>query len=154
MKGLRGYTMMEIIIVLALFGILLSIVLPGYGMLDRFKTSQELKELRRDILHARNQAIVNGKTYYFKVDYDNNGYFITTDGTNIKTVTLESGLKLLTTSNTRSIEFIRTGVPNGAGTIKLVSSIGKKYDVSITPIIAKVNIYEVERWLRIIGDLL
>ncbi len=142
MKRLKGYTLIELIIVLALFGILLTFTFPSLGLLDRFKTNQELKQLRRDILYTRNQAIVKGQAYRLELDYDKNEYYILVDGSKIKIVNFESGLKLVRTPF-KSVVFERTGVPSGAGTIVLKSDTGNRYHVSITPVIAKVNIYEV-----------
>ena len=143
MKRLKGYTLIELIIVLALFGILLNLTFLKFSVLDKFKTKQELKQLRRDILYARNQAIVKGKAYYFELDYDKNGYYILIDGEKIKIVSFESGLKLVRTSF-KTVIFERTGVPSKAGTIVLKSKEGKRFEARITPIVAKVNIYEVD----------
>lgn len=142
MNRLKGYTLIELIIVLALFGILLNLTFLKFNILDKFKTNQELKQLRRDILYTRNQAIVKGQAYRFELDYDKNGYYILVDGEKIKMVSFESGLKLVRTPF-KTVIFERTGVPSGAGTIVLKSKEGKRFEARITPVIAKVNIYEV-----------
>lgn len=142
MKRQKGYTLIELIIVLALFGILINLVFINFSVLDKFKTKQELKQLRRDILYTRNQAIVKGKAYYFELDYDENGYYILIDGQKIKIVNFESGLKLVRTPF-KTVIFERTGVPSKAGTIVLKSKEGKRFEARITPVIAKVKIYEV-----------
>lgn len=142
MKRLKGYTLIELIIVLALFGILLSFTNPSFDILDRFKIKQDLKQLRRDILYTRNQAMVTGQAHRFELDYEKNQYYILVDGIKTKIVNFESGLKLIRTPF-KSVVFERSGVPSEVGTIVLKSDTEKRFEVRITPVIAKVNIYEV-----------
>jgi prepilin-type N-terminal cleavage/methylation domain-containing protein len=141
MDRFKGYTLVELIIVLTLFSIILSFAVPSLGFIRKFKEYQQIRELRKDILYARNQAIVKGKIYYVQFDYERNAYYILVDGNIVKKKYFDEGLKLIDT-NTPEISFYRTGVPRSSGTIKIKNNKNKIYEVVVTPVVGKVTIKE------------
>ena len=60
MKNKLAFTLVELIIVIALIGILLLIALPNSEYFNKLKEMAEIKEFRRDVLLARNKAIMEG----------------------------------------------------------------------------------------------
>ena len=135
-----GFTLIELIVVLALFSILFSIAAPKLGMLNRYKENEELKICKRDLFFARNQAIVNGKIHYFKLDYSKNSYFIMADGKEIKRVYFNSGLSLVHNPNISEFTFGRSGAPLESGTINLKTSYNKIFKLSVTPVTGKISL--------------
>ena len=142
MRRHKGYTMIEIIVVLALFSLLFSIVKPNFNLLSSTKERQELRVFKRDILYARNQAIVKGKQYYFKLNYDENGYMMySSDGVE-KRYKFQYGLSLVNNPEMIEIVFSRSGAPSKSGTISLRTHNNKKYYLSVTPVTGKITLSE------------
>ena len=135
-----GYTLIELIVVLALISIVFSIAVPSLGFIREFKEEHQIRQLKNDILFARNQAIVKGKTYTVQFDFIRNGYVILVSGETQKRVILEEGLELIKSMDVIEFSFSRTGVPRKSGTIKLKNSKNKIYEVVVTPVVGKVNI--------------
>ena len=145
MGRIKGYTMIELIIVLALFALLLSISYPTLGIVNNYKEFQELKEFKRDVLFARNQAIVNNKVYSCIIDYPNNGYIINTEGKNIKKYNFQYGVKLIDNAGAvRLFTFGGNGVPLKTGIIRVdLDSKNNYYYLTVTPVIGKISLKEV-----------
>lgn len=148
MDRLRAYTLIELVIVLALFGIFASISVPKLTMISRFKENQELKEFKRDVLFARNQAVVNRKTYFVHLDYIGNSYFLKDESTTIKRVYFKEGTQLILNPSLSKISFARTGVPSIAGTINLKTSYNKKYYLKVRPVTGKIILTDMEWFMR------
>ena len=137
--------MIELIVVLALFFIVLTIAIPSFGMVNRYKEFQELKEFKRDVLFARNQAIVNNRVYTCTIDYPNNGYIINTEGRNIKRYNFQYGVKLIDNAGTvRVFSFGGNGVPLKAGTIRLDLDSKNNFYLIVTPVVGKIYLKEIE----------
>ena len=151
MDRIRGYTLIELVIVLALFSILITISVPNFGLLRAYKETQELKEFKRDILFARNQAIVVGEPHKILIDYDLNYYSIVKNGETIKSHYFSSGVKVvkkifhIEESSINDIDFNRTGRPSNAGTIFLKNSKSEYYRITISPASGNVNLYRGEK---------
>ena len=138
----KGYTIIELIVVLALFSIFFSMAVPNSGYVNRTKELQELKEFKRDVLFARNQAIVNGKIHFFQLEYTTNSYSILCEDKYIKRVNLQHGITLITNSAITKITFNRTGVPSQGDTIKLRASDKQRYNLVISPVTGKITLRE------------
>lgn len=130
-KKQQGYTMIEMIIVLALFSIFLSITMPHSNMFKGLKEQQELREFKKDILYTRNKAIVESKRHVFYLDYDKNSYFIKRNSDEILKEHTLKYIKLLRNPNYNEIAFTSSGTSSIADTFYLRDSRGKKYSLSI-----------------------
>ncbi|HWE01276.1 MAG TPA: GspH/FimT family pseudopilin [Tepidisphaeraceae bacterium] len=64
----RGYTLIEIIAVVAILGILSLIAIPQFGPNDDQKIASAAREITADLLYAQSQAIATGKTHYVVFD--------------------------------------------------------------------------------------
>lgn len=143
-KGKLGYTLLELIVVLALFAILLSIAIPSTGIITHIQEKNELRTFKRDILSARNSAVIEKCVYILKIDNDKSEYNISksTNATYlIKNVDFKYGIKVSPGNLTTRINFNSTGAPSDAGTINLTNRKGEKIEIRITPATGSVNLY-------------
>lgn len=144
MKNRTAYTLVEIIVVIALLGIIIAITIPNTNYFKAIRESLEIKELKRDILFARNKAIIDSKIYKIKFIEDDNGYKISTGSDSkvitIKTKYFEHGIKLNTREGSKTFTFNPNGTTTDSGTIYFYDRIGAEYKLSITPVTCKVNI--------------
>ena len=140
----HGYTLLELIVVIALFAVILSISFPGIKSIIISMEKRELMELKRDIVYARNSAIVENLNYSFMVNKGKNTYSITRQekvSKIIKKVKLENGIKIVSNNFGNSLTFTPSGAPAGGGTLELTNKKGQSIEISITPATGKVNIY-------------
>lgn len=144
MRNRTAYTLVEIIVVIAILGIIIAMTIPNTNYFKSIRESLEVKELRRDILFTRNKAIVDSKIYKIKFIEDDNSYKISTgsdsESITIKTKYFEHGIKLNTREGSKTFTFNTNGTTSESGTIYFLDRIGDEYKLSITPVSCKVNI--------------
>lgn len=140
-----GYTLVELLVVIALFAIVLSIGIPSMRIIFNTHEKKELMEFKRNIIFARNSAVVENCTYILYVDAIKNSYKITKDdGTTaivIKNIKLSKGIVIKGNNFNGTIKFYQNGSPNNSGTILLTNSKKQKIEMTITPATGKVNLY-------------
>lgn len=141
-KQNQGYTLLEVIVVLALIGIFLSISIPNLRIISNFQEKNEMKTFRRDIIAAKNKAIMEGTIYVLNIERKINSYNIKISGETVKDVELVYWHIIPGNTLENRIEFSPTGVPNGGGTIRLKNKKGKITELTISPVTGKINIYE------------
>lgn len=144
MKNRTAYTLVEIIVVIAILGIIIMMAIPNTNYFKAMRESLEIKELKRDILFTRNKAIIDSKIYRIIFIDQDNSYIIYT-GSNpklgtIKTKCFEHGTKLNTRTGSKTFTFNPNGTTADSGTIYFCDRIGAEYELSITPVSCKVNI--------------
>lgn len=146
MKTYKGFTLIELVITLAITMILLSIGMINFNVRDKIEAREQIKSLALDIKFLKNYAQVNNcKT---SVTIEDDGYKMVF-GDKSKAVKFNKLVKLKKT-NVRNINFTSGGKPsyfdnkNSAGTI--IYSIGDKKSIKITvePVTGKVNYYELK----------
>lgn len=142
MKAAKGFTLMELIIVLALFSIIMCIAVPRMSVMKGFKESKELGELRTDIINARNLAILHGKIFDFTIYVDGNIYRIIYEGKVYKSVDLQY-IKLLDKGICRKFSFGPNGAALESGTI-FVKDSRNTYGISTTPATSKISLKEMD----------
>ena len=146
MKTFKGFTLIELVITLAITMILLSIGMINFNVRDKIEAREQIKSLALDIKFLKNYAQVNNCKTSIKIEDD--GYKMVF-GSNTKAVKFNKLVKLKST-NVRNINFTSGGKPsyvasnNSAGTI--IYSIGDKKSIKITvePVTGKVNYYELK----------
>jgi len=138
----KGYTIIELIVVLALFSVFFSMAVPNFNFVSRSRELQELKEFKRDVLFARNQAIVNGKIHFFQLEYTTNSYSILCETQYIKRVNFQHGISLINNPAVIEIEFNRSGVPSLGNTIRLKTSDNQRYKLVVNPVTGKITLRE------------
>ncbi len=148
MDRLKGYTLIELVCVLALFSILFSIAVPNFKLLYNFERNQELRDFNKNILYARNQSIITGELHRVAFDYVRNYYVIESNGKTIHSHYFKSGIELirkpfnLENPGVFELEFGRNGVPTHSGTVYLKLDNGKEYMLAVTPATGKVSLKE------------
>ena len=55
-KSKKGFTLIELIVVIAIISIILGMAAPSSNVIRKSKEKSELKELKRDIEYARDNA--------------------------------------------------------------------------------------------------
>lgn len=139
----KGYTLIEILIVIALFSILLSMGLPNMRLFRAMKEKQELTEFRKDLLYARNMAIVENKRYHVFFFHDDDKYIIKTTETSppIKTKTFSQGLSFCNNNKVANFIFNPSGTTGNSNTIFIDTDLNNRYRISLTPATGRIEIY-------------
>lgn len=140
----QGYTLIEILIVLTLLSIIISIGTPSIKVIGRFEEKQEIKNLKRDILYARNNAILEGSIYQFEINHKKNFYSISNKNKTIKKIELAYWDILSGNNFTSVIRFSPSGSPNKAGTFTLKNEKGYTIELRISPVTGKLNVHEIK----------
>lgn len=146
MKNKRGYTLVELVVVIAILGIIITMTIPNTGYFQAIRESNELKEFKRDILFARNKAIVESRVYILKLMNDANGYIIK-GGSNsdfMKIKYFENGIVLNKNNSSGDVHFNANGTIANAKTISLHNRNGQEYKLVITPVRGLVDIREAD----------
>lgn len=138
-----GYTLLEVLVVLALFALFSSIAIPSLSMISGIREKNELKEFRRDIIHARNMAVIENKAYYLVLDEEKNSYEIR-NGTEkkniIKKVEFKHGTRIKKGLDKNILFFTNSGrVSGGSKAIYLSNSKGET--IELTFAIATGSVY-------------
>lgn len=139
-----GYTLLELLVVVALITIVLSVGIPSLQIIFNTKEKKELMEFKRDIVFARNSAVVENKIYILSLDNANNGYrILKADKTNIivKDVQFINGIIMKGNNFNSLTKFLPTGAPSHAGTISMTNRKKQKIEITITPATGKINLY-------------
>ncbi|MEW4562783.1 prepilin-type N-terminal cleavage/methylation domain-containing protein [Bremerella sp. JC770] len=78
----RGLTLVEILITVAILGILAAAIIPQFGATAPDQVRGAAQIVASDIDYARSLAISNNSTYLVTFDKSRNGYVLTHSGTN------------------------------------------------------------------------
>ncbi|WP_324997127.1 GspH/FimT family pseudopilin [Salinisphaera sp.] len=71
--GARGFTLLELMVTLAVAAVLLTIAIPSYrGLVQRNALTAQVNDLVGDLNYARSQAITRGKSVYLCTSADGN----------------------------------------------------------------------------------
>lgn len=143
-KSKYGYTLVELLVVIALFAIILSVAVPSMEIIFNTREKKELMGIRRDIIFARNSAIVENTTYTFTVNKSTNSYVIIKQdkiSRIIKDVKLSNGIIIGENNFNSSIDFLYTGAPSKGGTLSLTNRKKQLITLTITPVTGQVNLY-------------
>ena len=138
----QGYTLLELIVVLALLSIILSIAAPSIRVIGKFEEKMEMKTFRKDIISAKNKAITEGTMYALFIERENNRYLINSGGKTIKYVKFKHWEILPGNTFNNRIKFLAAGSPDRGGSLRLKNKKGKIIKLTIVPVTGKLNMYE------------
>lgn len=136
----RGYTLLELILVIGLIGLALSL---GFLNLSVFKKSREIKEVEnfvKDLNSIRTQAILEGKYYRVKINKESNKYTVFKGMTKVREGHFQSGIRITSSNLGIDLDFHSHGVPSKAGYILFQGDYIKRR-VTIQPVTGVITIY-------------
>ena len=133
-------------LVLAIISIIFAMAIPNSEILLRMRERQELEELRRDLLFARNKAIVEARNYYVYFNSNDNKYIIKHSETSpaIKTKQLQHGIKLDMDNIVSNFQFNKNARTGKSNTIFIRDRNNNRYKLTLTPATGRVE-------LRLVG---
>lgn len=139
----KGYTLIELIVVLALFSLLLSITLPNSSLIRTYNENNELRSIQKELRQARNRAILENRTVIASFYKESNQYKIRYSKNEvIKNYPLSSGLKIISPIS-KDIYFNGTGRVGNPHSVYIEKSNGKIYKISIQVNTATISLQEV-----------
>lgn len=145
MTDKKGYTIVEVLMVIAMLSLVLSIAIPSSKIIDSFYEKKELMEFKNHIVTARNDAILENSTHILYLDIATNSYKIIKiqelKSITVVNITLEKGIVLKNNNLNNSVKFYSNGTPSLAGTILLTNSKKEKIEITISPATGKVHLY-------------
>lgn len=132
----KGYTLIEIILVLAILSIITSLSLPNLKIINKIRIRNDINEFRKDILYARNKAILESDYCNIYLNFDSNKYTIRNNESSpiIKSKEFNYGLKLEERSNLTKLQFNPNGTTGSSGTLYLRDGLGKIHKITIRPV--------------------
>ncbi|MFA6421985.1 MAG: GspH/FimT family pseudopilin [Candidatus Buchananbacteria bacterium] len=138
MKKISGFTLVELIIAIAVIGIISSISLPIYkNLLPTINLSSSSRDLASDLRFAQQMAVTEQIIYSVSFDKINNKYSVikTSDGTvkTTKTLNREISFQAISGFDDDKVEFVATGASVQNGTITLINRQNKTSIIEIKP---------------------
>ena len=138
----KGYTLIELIVVLALFSLLLSMTLPNSAFIRNLNERQELRMLEKDLRQARSSAIIENRTVMVSFYRETNEYIIRySEREVIKRHFLKSGLRIVDRGSD-AYYFNGTGRVGNANTVRIRKSDGRLYEIAIAPVTTEITLRE------------
>lgn len=125
----KGYTIIELLLVLSIMGIIISLTIPNLLKID-FSTKVNAKQLCMDIRNVRYLRMTEGKAY--RIILMDNGYKILNGPEIIKNINFSKKINLQFTY--KEIMFSYNGAPNRGDTITVKNTNSNKtFDITIVP---------------------
>ena len=73
-EGLRGFTLIELVLVLVIIGLAMGLAVVRLGTLDHWREQAALRKLTDTIVLLNNQAVLNQVFYRMEFDLEKNQY--------------------------------------------------------------------------------
>jgi prepilin-type N-terminal cleavage/methylation domain-containing protein len=142
----KGYTLVELLVAIALISIILSISIPSVKTVFNIAEKKELMEFKRDLIFARNKAVMENTIYTLRLFIKENRYQITKkDGIVIKDKTMSAGIIIKENNISNIVDFYPTGAPSKAGTIELRNKKNQVIFITINIATGKINLRTIEK---------
>lgn len=138
----HGFTLIELILTLALISILLMVVTPRTSIYSSYYKNMELNTLRRDLNATRARAVSEGKTYTFHFVQGGYAYIIENyEDNSRRRVDLE--YMRIISSNYKGFYFTSQGSITNPSTITIIGNDEEKYELSVGVATGKITIAKV-----------
>jgi competence protein ComGD len=116
-----GYSLLETLIVLAIFLMLISLTVPAtYSLLEKKNEEKVLELFQYDIFFLQNQSIANGREDYLRMVIHKNGYAIANLQKDLIVRELPRGWEI-DPRNLNHISFNHNGSTRFSGTLEIKS---------------------------------
>lgn len=130
----RAFTLIELIVTLAIISLISSVILIKSGLIQKLQEKKEIENLQADINYCREKSLVTG--YKYKINIDSNNYAIKRADDN--EMVKEVYFKYIKANTKNTFVFRPTGSVEGASTIYFSSS-NKKYSIIVSPIAGRIR---------------
>ena len=130
----RAFTLIELIISLAIISLISSIILIKSGIIPKLQERKEIKNLQSDINYCREKSLVTGFNY--EIEISNEHYQIRRSDDNI--IVKEVYFKYLKANVDNIFVFRPTGSVKGARKIYFTSK-NKEYSIIVSPIAGRIR---------------
>ena len=150
MKKTKGFTLIELIVTMAILGLLIGIGVLRFDFLSNYQEKIEIESVVKAINEARNSAISSGYAYSVKLSERENMIQINSEIESVKNENKDAVFsenlylqKLKVVGEDNIVKFNATGAPDNPGKYQLNGS-KKKYTITIEIATGKVNLIEKE----------
>ena len=119
-SGARGFTLVEILVTVALIGIISAIAIPDWGtVLLTFRLNGATRQVQSELHRIKMKAVNENVDFQLVYSDKANSYQVQRDGTLVETKVLPEGIDLRTATSPLTLEFTPRGTPSSAGTVTL-----------------------------------
>lgn len=116
-----GYTLIEILITVAVLGILAAVIIPQLGAAATDQVSGAAQIIATDLDYARSLAITNNSKYRIEFQTDQNGYVLTHTGPNAALNLLPVHPFRKPSADAQTLEVALRDFPSVGATVKIAS---------------------------------
>lgn len=117
----RGYTLVEVLITVAVLGILAAVVIPQLGAGATDQVSGAAQIITADLDYARSLAVTNNSTYQIEFDIARNRYVVTHTGANTALNSLPDHPFRRPSADSQSLVVALADFPSVGATVRIVS---------------------------------
>ena len=112
-SGARGFTLVEILVTVALIGIISAIAIPDWGtVLLTFRLNGATRQVQSELHRIKMKAVNENVNFRLVYSDKANSYQVQRDGTLVETKVLPEGIELRTATSPLTLEFTPRGTPN------------------------------------------
>ncbi|MDO5715066.1 MAG: prepilin-type N-terminal cleavage/methylation domain-containing protein [Tissierellia bacterium] len=136
----KGFTLLELILVLALFGIVVILPTIKFQILDQIEAKEQLKMFIMDLESTKQNAIIHQKDTVVQVS--NAGYICRWNNRS-KEVLWHPLIEMTDRTNFEEVEFNSFGKPTKETAGSIIFTIQKKkYKITLQPVTGRIKFYE------------
>lgn len=138
----KGFTIIEIVLVIALIGILATISLPVYKKTAaHYSLITAARMIASDIRLAQQRSITESRSYRLLFNTGSDNYQLLSVSNKSEINYLPKGIKIIRTNFTdKTLSFLPSGAPSQGGRVVLENRFGGRRYIIVTPATGRVRI--------------